>query len=76
MVVLYQNHVKKPDSVIRATAKPHSLLFKHTHSWSGLACIKDFRFESFKLILIAACHSRDSAHALHDVEQRAFGHKQ
>ena len=40
MIVLYQNHVVQPGTMINATTSHHRGLFQHTQARSRFACIE------------------------------------
>lgn len=76
MVILDEYHVEEAYAMVASAADPHSLLFKHAHAGSCLACIEHLGLESGKTILIAGRLGGDTAHTLHDVEHHALGLEQ
>ena len=72
MIVFQENHIEKSDTVIHAAANLYRRFFKHTESRSSLAGIQHTCFRAFQLLHVFACHSGNTAHALHHVQHQTF----
>ena len=76
VVVLQQNHVEQSHAVILTAADLDGHLVQYAHARGGFARVENFGMQVFDLVGIDGCLGRHAAHALHDVQQDAFGLQQ
>ena len=76
MVVFQQDHVEKTHAVVFTAADLHGHLVQYAHAGRGLAGVEDFGVQSFEPRDVNGGLRRYAAHALHDVEDDAFGLQQ
>ena len=76
VVVLQQDHVEQSHAVVLAAADLHGHLVQHAHAGRGLARVEHARTEPFEVLHVEGRLRGHAAHALHDVEQDAFGLEQ
>ena len=72
MVVLEQNHIEEPDSVVLASAYLDRLLLEVAQSGCGLAGVKDITAGVSDERLVAVGGSGNAGHELHDIEHCAL----
>ena len=73
VVVFEQYHVEKADAVVSSAADFHGFFFEHAHAGGGFTRIEHTGLSAFEALHVFGGHSRNAAHALHDVEHQTFG---
>jgi len=73
VVVFDENHIIQPEAMIIAAADGNSPFFKNPKAGSCLSCVENLSRSAFNELYKAAGFCCNAAHALHKIQQQAFG---